>query len=286
MRGRPSAAASAQAASVWTSTPCTASTTTRAASATRSAARASLKKLAKPGVSMKLILVFCHSPKARLEERECLREISSSSKSVTVEPSSTSPSRLTAPAASSAAETSCVLPHPPWPTTATLRIAAASYTFIAVSLLPRDPQRGEPPWRTTDRTARRGPTWDPARGADHRPRPDGGASGSFRLGWGPENASNVDNYVCLRGSFDETVETWEPCSRASPPDRSGTAIGWLPHPSDRNANRVRRDRRRRRIALHESDEDVLIHSPDYIVVVSLLRARSRRLAVFLAISRR
>jgi len=26
------------------------------------AARASLKKLAKPGVSMKLILVFCHSP--------------------------------------------------------------------------------------------------------------------------------------------------------------------------------------------------------------------------------
>ena len=58
MRGSPSAAASAHSFSVCTSTPATASTTTTAASTTRSAERASVRKLAKPGVSMKLILVF------------------------------------------------------------------------------------------------------------------------------------------------------------------------------------------------------------------------------------
>src|SRR6476620_1063817 len=34
------------------------------------------------------------------------------------------------PAENSSADTSCVLPQPPWPTTATLRMLAASYTFI------------------------------------------------------------------------------------------------------------------------------------------------------------
>ena len=97
-----------------------------AASATRRAARASVRKLANPGVSMMLILVFCHSACARLEESVCLRAISSSSKSVTVVPSSTLPMRLTAPATKSIVETSCVLPHPPCPTTATLRMLAAS----------------------------------------------------------------------------------------------------------------------------------------------------------------
>jgi len=64
---------------VETCTPETASTTTSAASDTRSAARASLRKLAIPGVSMTLILVRFHSRYARLADRVCLRAISSSS---------------------------------------------------------------------------------------------------------------------------------------------------------------------------------------------------------------
>ncbi len=61
MRGSCSSSAAAQTFSVDTSTPATASTTTIAASATRSAARASLRKLAIPGVSIRLILVLFHS---------------------------------------------------------------------------------------------------------------------------------------------------------------------------------------------------------------------------------
>ena len=82
MRGRLSAAASAHSFSVWTSTPETASTATTAASTTRRAERASVRKLANPGVSMMLILVFCHSAWARLAARVCLRAMDSSSKSV------------------------------------------------------------------------------------------------------------------------------------------------------------------------------------------------------------
>ena len=61
MRGSSCASASSHIFSVCTSGPDTASTTTRAPSTTRSAARASLKKLANPGVSMRLILVLFHS---------------------------------------------------------------------------------------------------------------------------------------------------------------------------------------------------------------------------------
>ena len=111
--------------SVWTSTPATASTTITAASATRSAARASLTKLAIPGVSIRLILVPFHSANAVVDESVCLRAISSSSKSVTVVPSSTMPRRLTIFASNSIAETSCVLPEPLWPTMATLRMSDA-----------------------------------------------------------------------------------------------------------------------------------------------------------------
>ena len=143
IRGRFSAAASDHSFSVWTSTPATASTTTRAPSTTRRAERASVRKLANPGVSMRLILVFCHSAWARLDASVCLRAMASSSKSVTVEPSSTFPRRLTAAAANSMAETSWVLPHPPWPTTATLRMLAASYTFIWGN----PPHRPAGPWR-------------------------------------------------------------------------------------------------------------------------------------------
>ena len=126
MRGRLAAAASAHSFSVCTSTPCTESTTTTAASATRRAARASVRKLANPGVSMRLILVLSHSACARLEDRECLRATASSSKSVVVVPSSTVPSRLTAPAAKSMAEMSWVFPHPLCPTMATFLMVPAS----------------------------------------------------------------------------------------------------------------------------------------------------------------
>ena len=64
--------------SVCTSTPATASTTTRAASATRRAARVSLTKLLMPGVSIRLIFVERHSANATLAESVCLRAISSS----------------------------------------------------------------------------------------------------------------------------------------------------------------------------------------------------------------
>jgi hypothetical protein len=58
MRGRPFAAAAVQSFSVCTSTPATAST---AASTTRKADLASVRKFANPGVSMMLIVAFCHS---------------------------------------------------------------------------------------------------------------------------------------------------------------------------------------------------------------------------------
>ena len=61
IRGMASSSAASHTFSVDTSAPCTPSTTTSAASATRSAARASLRKFAMPGVSMKLILVLFHS---------------------------------------------------------------------------------------------------------------------------------------------------------------------------------------------------------------------------------
>src|SRR5262245_60688272 len=65
---------------------------------------------------------------------EIFRLISSGSKSVVVEPSSTFPRRVTAPAANSMASTRDVLPTPPCPTTPTFRILPIS---IAIS---------RPPW--------------------------------------------------------------------------------------------------------------------------------------------
>src|SRR5215471_2827096 len=57
---------------------------------------------------------------------EIFRLISSGSKSVVVVPSSTLPSRVTAPAANSIDSTSDVLPIPPWPTTPTFLSLAIS----------------------------------------------------------------------------------------------------------------------------------------------------------------
>src|SRR5207247_3226614 len=61
------------------------------------------------------------SPYATVVLIEIFLFISSGSKSVVVEPSSTLPRRVTAPAAKSSASTRDVLPTPPWPTTPTLR---------------------------------------------------------------------------------------------------------------------------------------------------------------------
>ncbi len=126
IRGKASWSAAAQTFSVCTITPPTASTTTRAASATCSAATASLKKLPMPGVSIKLIFCLFHSAYATLADSVCLRAISSSSKSVTVVPSSTLPNRLIMLASARMAEVSCVLPDPLWPTRATFLMLEAS----------------------------------------------------------------------------------------------------------------------------------------------------------------
>src|SRR5256712_12841990 len=64
---------------------------------------------------------------------EILRLISSGSKSVVVLPSSTLPSRVTAPAVNSRASTREVLPTPPWPTTPTLRIFPISIAIRPAS---------------------------------------------------------------------------------------------------------------------------------------------------------
>ena len=199
-----------------------------------------------------------------------MRAISSSSKSVTVEPSSTSPSRLTAPAASSAAETSCVLPHPPWPTTATLRIAAASYTFIAVSLLaPRRRSEANP-----RRERQIGPPDEVRPGTRREVRiiglgPTRGASGRLPAGPGAAatSGSNVNNYVWCRGSFDESVETRDP-ARGHRRRTVRNAIGAAAVTPRRNATPCVAPTAVARSLLDESDEDVLIQSPGYIVVVS------------------
>ena len=90
-RGRPSSAARAQAASVCASTPSTALTTTTTRSTTEQAARTSPKKSAYPGVSMMLSLTSPTWHGVSASESDMWYLISSGSKSLTVEPSSTLP---------------------------------------------------------------------------------------------------------------------------------------------------------------------------------------------------
>ncbi len=78
-RGSPASAASSQIISVWTSTPSTAETTNRHASAARSAPRTSPMKSAYPGVSRTLILRSSQSTGARVVETLIPRRISSAS---------------------------------------------------------------------------------------------------------------------------------------------------------------------------------------------------------------
>src|SRR5439155_6925914 len=125
-RERPAASARCQCRMVCTSIPITALTVKRAPSTTRSAAMASPWKPASPGVSIRLIFRPCHSTLQIDAERDIWRRCSSSSQSLTVEPDSTVPSRLVAPAWNRSASTSDVLPVPRCPTTATLRIFPGS----------------------------------------------------------------------------------------------------------------------------------------------------------------
>ena len=115
--------------SVCTSTPSTADTRNTARSAARSAAATSLTKSAYPGVSITLILQPSNSNGAMASDTEMRRRASSGSKSVTVLPSSTRPRRDVAPAVNRSASAREVLPAPPWPTRATLRIFSVGYVF-------------------------------------------------------------------------------------------------------------------------------------------------------------
>ena len=72
---------------------------------------------------MRLILTFFHSTGATAAEMEMPRRVSSGSKSVVVEPSSTLPWRSIFPAAKSIDSVSVVLPSLPCPIRATFRIS-------------------------------------------------------------------------------------------------------------------------------------------------------------------
>ncbi len=87
---------------------------------------ASCANMVKPGESNRLILALCHSTEAMAVEMVIWREISSSSWSVTVEPSSTRPSLGVAPPVYNIAETREVLPECECPMTTRLRMSLPS----------------------------------------------------------------------------------------------------------------------------------------------------------------
>src|ERR1051325_11080240 len=132
-RGRSSSFERSQTRLVCTSTPITALATTSAPSTTRSAATVSPPKPGSPGVSIRLIFRSCQSRWQIEDASDIWRRYSSSSQSEVVDPCSTVPSRLIAPAWKSIASTSDVLPVPRRPVTATLRIFPASVGISAGS---------------------------------------------------------------------------------------------------------------------------------------------------------
>ena len=111
--------------SVCTSTPATASTTTAPRRRRAARRRASLRKLPKPGVSMRLIFVSCSTRPGRLADERVLAGdrflVEVGGRRAVVDP----PEPVAAPAVNSSAETSWVLPEPLWPTKATLRIVGS-----------------------------------------------------------------------------------------------------------------------------------------------------------------
>src|SRR4051812_22012119 len=110
---------------VETSTPITALMTKTADSTTRRAPSASAMKLGSPGVSSRLTLRSIQWNELRFAEIDIWRACSSSSWSETVEPSTTDPRRLIAPAWKSSASCSEVFPLPRCPTSATFLMRSA-----------------------------------------------------------------------------------------------------------------------------------------------------------------
>jgi len=147
--GIPSSVASRQVSSDWTSTPSTALTTRMARSATDRPASTSAMKSAYPGVSMTLILQSSKRNGASANETEICLLTSSGSKSQTVVPSSVRPGRDSTPPATSSASARVVLPAPPWPMSATLRIFPDGTVF---TWIPHFPRPGSP--RVTGRQVR------------------------------------------------------------------------------------------------------------------------------------
>src|SRR6185437_8180640 len=84
---------------------------------------------------MRLIFVSIHSAYAHPRLMEYLRSISSGAWSVSAVPSLIDPWRLLAPDTNASASTRVVLPQPPCPTTATLRISELVYSRIRVPSL-------------------------------------------------------------------------------------------------------------------------------------------------------
>src|SRR6478672_2828808 len=84
---------------------------------------------------MRLTLWPFHSKGATAKESEKPRACSSGSWSQTVVPSSTRPSRFVAPAMWRSASASVVLPDPPWPTIATLRIFSGGKDILTSRLV-------------------------------------------------------------------------------------------------------------------------------------------------------
>src|SRR4029453_13633944 len=130
---RPSPSALPPPRLAWTPRPTTPDTTNSGPSTTRIEETMSPWKDGSPGVSIRLIFRPCHSRCASDAEIVICRRCSSSSQSVTVEPCSIVPSRLTAPDWNSIASTSDVFPVPRWPVTATLRIFPDSTAAIRTS---------------------------------------------------------------------------------------------------------------------------------------------------------
>src|SRR3954451_13598670 len=141
-RARSSSSARCQSRVVVTSTPITALTTKMADSQTRRAPSASATNDGSPGVSRRLTLRSSHSSEDRAAEIDIWRAFSSLSASDTVVPSTTEPSRLTAPAWWRSASCSDVLPEPRCPTRATLRIRSGGLCIRSPS--PR--LRSRPPY--------------------------------------------------------------------------------------------------------------------------------------------
>ncbi|MBS1264262.1 MAG: hypothetical protein MAG471_00078 [Acidimicrobiaceae bacterium] len=152
--GRDRAAASRQMSMVAWSRPLDASTTKTAMSAAARAPTASPAKSNAPGVSRRFTLWSCHSKTASAALIEWPDSFSSGSWSQTVEPSSTRPTLVTAPARKSIASASEVFPDPGGPTRATFRMRSGENAFTANPLRRRE---GPEPGRQLR------PTWSPDR---------------------------------------------------------------------------------------------------------------------------